>query len=646
MILTFAGLLSIFSNRIEDKKEAFIYTILSESAILWLITELFSVFEVLSATSLWICWGVVGISTICVGFLSDRNKSLVRWCESVLSDKGLCISVGLFSIVVLIASVATIPYNWDSMTYHLTRIACWAQNRSVAHYATMDPRQLSSPQMGDFINLHIYLMTGTDRLLNLTQSMSYILSGVIVFKLSELIGNSRKWNIVAMILFWSTPIAFCEAFTTQVDLYAGLICLCFTYLLIPYLTTEDKLTFDRQSAFRTLMLGVAIGLGFTAKPSVCIGMFFFVLLLLITCIRRKDSVLICIEHIGIALVSLIVVIIPELIRNIVTYNAILPSKVGGRQLIGSLHPRHILVNFYKTFTFNLPTKAIYGLDDFIYETGLKWARFLDIDINSEVIAEDGVEYVVKASPRFGCDVAANPVIVWLMIATIILTILLAKRIDWKDFRVKYFITAVISFLVFCGLLRWEKFVSRYMISYFAILSPAIMGMFTLIEEGRDSSSNSRLKINGYSFAAGMISIVVFLSIIEGIGLVYFQHGLIREQHSMGSSQYGYFYENTSWYEQYEKLSEYIDESGVTNIGIIYQGNGFKYPIYSMSDSDIIIKEIMVSDETSVYEEEDYLPDLILTCGSGTIESAENITYHNNNYLKYVSEDMFEIYYIQ
>lgn len=89
--------------------------------------------------------------------------------------------IAIMCIVVLYMAFRTVPYNWDSMTYHLTRIVHWVQNGSVAHYACHDISQISGPPLAEFVNLHVYVLSGnTDYLVNLLQAASYIISGILV----------------------------------------------------------------------------------------------------------------------------------------------------------------------------------------------------------------------------------------------------------------------------------------------------------------------------------------------------------------------------------------------------------------------------------------------------------------------------------
>ena len=85
------------------------------------------------------------------------------------------------AIVVLALALFTTPNNWDSMTYHLSRIAYWTQNRSVEHYATNCLREIASPVLAEFVNLHVYILCrGSDMLFNLLQAASYLTCIVLV----------------------------------------------------------------------------------------------------------------------------------------------------------------------------------------------------------------------------------------------------------------------------------------------------------------------------------------------------------------------------------------------------------------------------------------------------------------------------------
>ena len=73
----------------------------------------------------------------------------------------------LLGIILLVGALFTVPYNYDSMTYHLGRIGHWIDNGSVAHYVSCIDRQIYSPVMSEYEMLHMFLLNGNDSFLNL-----------------------------------------------------------------------------------------------------------------------------------------------------------------------------------------------------------------------------------------------------------------------------------------------------------------------------------------------------------------------------------------------------------------------------------------------------------------------------------------------
>lgn len=113
----------------------------------------------------------------------------------------------LFTLVLYYA-VRSVPYNWDSMTYHLARIVNWKQNRSVLPYATHIERQVASPVLGAYVNLFVYIIYGEhDRLLNLLQCFSFGANAVLLYGISRKLGIGTRTSFLAPLLYICTPIA-------------------------------------------------------------------------------------------------------------------------------------------------------------------------------------------------------------------------------------------------------------------------------------------------------------------------------------------------------------------------------------------------------------------------------------------------------
>ena len=191
-----------------------------------------------------------------------------------------------------------------------------------------------------------------------------------------------------------------------------------------------------------------------------------------------------------ALPYLIVTLAPEFLRNLKTFHSYASQKTGARQLVGTLRPSYLIVNFVKNFTFNLPTVLI--KDSHYYLAGLakNAARVLKVDLNAASISEDGREFALHEAGTYGHDTAINPIVIWLTIFCVLWALCMIRRTYWRFIANSYMVVSVISFCVFCTVLRWEAFVTRYMVSYLALLCPMIASQFQL--HARDGKHKSIL----------------------------------------------------------------------------------------------------------------------------------------------------------
>ena len=156
-----------------------------------------------------------------------------------------------------------------------------------------------------------------------------------------------------MLLFLSTPIAFAEATTTQNDNFAAMWMIFFVYLMLNFLDCKKRLNNDKPTRSLVIDASLCISFGYLAKPNTCFGMLILLIWLLIICIRRKDKIITIIQLCLIAIPGVIIPIIPQWIQNLKTVGSLSPGNVGARELIGTLQPNYVFINFLKNFSNNV-----------------------------------------------------------------------------------------------------------------------------------------------------------------------------------------------------------------------------------------------------------------------------------------------------
>lgn len=593
-----------------------------QSSSLWMLllfvyTEVLSLFSGIGQLSLWLVWGITDLFLfgLLVLQFQKRSYSFKKLIYDIFPDyagakKYVLSPLGLISLIPILAAVLlaynTVPYNWDSMTYHLPRIAHWAQNGSVAHYATNIVRQIASPVLGEFVNLHVYVMTGgNDKLFNLLQCFSYLMCAVMVYHIAKKIKCDMAFCKVATVLYLSMPIAFAEALTTQVDDFATVWLLFFVYLLLDFTNPEKKILWNSANIQKVAAMGLCVAWGYLVKPSVCIAMVIFAFWLLVICIVRKDSVVTLLKLIGSALPCVVLPLIPEILRNLHSFHAISSSQTGARQLVGTLHPLYLVMNTWKNIAQNLPIRNLNRLSDFLYRGTLKMARIMQIDLNAASISEDGRIYELPGAPDYGHDTAINPLIVWLLILCIILLVTRLKKIEWKKLYTSYSLVAVFSFGVFCMLLRWEPFVTRYMVSYLALLCPVVA-----LQLQKQTAGNKWKKVR--LMLAGALCVVCVLD----IGSMVSYHYDMCTVYGANTRPYGYFTNRTTEYEGQMALAEAVKAGGYQNIGIYLGVDSYEYPLWTMlQDSVTQIQHVNVNNESAIYLDANFVPDCILWMGT-------------------------------
>lgn len=599
-----------------------------EACCLWMlflfaVTEMLSVGHALRFRFLFAVWGTLDVLLLLLLAaqfikMGVTVKSAVKGVREMFRRGwqvfgkapyyGILVVIG---VAVLGLSLLTTPYNWDSMTYHLPRIAYWVQNRSVAHYATNCIRQVCSPVLAEFVNLHVYILCrGHDQFFNLLQGVSYVTCAALAGAIAGRLSCGRSFCFLAALLYMSMPIAYAEALTTQVDNFAAIWMLFFVYRLLDYVDVKKAMRFDKVTVCRVGTMGLCVAWGYLAKPSVCVGMVVFAFWLLLVCIRRRDRLRDLAGIFFSALPCVAVPLAPEILRNFKSFGAYASPAAGAAQLVGTLHPTYLFVNMIKNLSFNLPTPFVKNGHEIFAKIAQKAAALLRVDLDAESISEAGRAYMLHEAGNYACDTAVNPTVLWLFLFCVLWSVWGFGRKKWEGCCRGYFAAASISFLAFCTVLRWEPFVSRYMIAYLALLCPMIAAGMQMGTSGR----------RGKPFRWGIVGIVSLLCIVETINLSRYHFdiwkGLARTR------PYGYFAARYDEMAVYFPLADQIKSCQYDEVGLyLLKADDFEYPFWEILD-DCHLEHILVNNETAVYADESFVPDCIIWFGKLPEEPVE------------------------
>ncbi|MBM4188340.1 MAG: DUF2029 domain-containing protein [Gemmatimonadetes bacterium] len=130
--------------------------------------------------------------------------------------------LGTIFAVTFVVALAAAPNNWDSMTYHLTRVEHWFSLGSVAHYPTAIDRQVWQPPFAEYlVAVAMGWSGGGDRLANLVQWLAFVGAVAAVARVTRTIGGDGAAGSLAALLAATLPSAVLQATSTQNDLLVG-----------------------------------------------------------------------------------------------------------------------------------------------------------------------------------------------------------------------------------------------------------------------------------------------------------------------------------------------------------------------------------------------------------------------------------------
>lgn len=531
-------------------------------------TEIASQFDALNfqiISLFWIAVTSISLFILIIVLKFNHDKFKLRESLNAIADIGaleriiLVLIFFILATTLLIALVAP-PNTWDSMTYHMARVANWIHLESVHFYPTSIDGQNYQMPLAEFAILQLQLLSNSDRFANMVQWLSFCISILFASLIAKELNGSKLAQIFSAFFVATIPMVILQSSSTQNDLVVGTLCMGFGYFLI-----KVTRTLSYQDG---IFCGLALGLALLTKGSAYIYCFSLGVTIGFSRLILDRSKLISMEFIRlIAIIALICVIINagHLSRNYALYGNPLGNETTN-YFNSTISPGGIFSNLVRNAGLHLGSFS--GQMNGIIYKGFQ--TLLGDQLNNPSTTWMGRQFEIRYTINEG--VAGNlPHFVLLG-----LTFLLIPWVKLKNKRLVYIFAGslIIAIFLYSVVLKWQPWGSRLQTPIFLLAAPLVAVVFTGFRAYRK---------------AIIISCVFILSLYSTLYL--FLHNYrplipVRGYSVLNTNRLiQYFVGQPSLYEDYYDAVRIALDDGEDEIGLYLGNSGWEYPLWVLVQSN-------------------------------------------------------------
>lgn len=553
----------------------------------WLtwLTEILSVVKAFQFYPVLLGWALPGL----IAFWFIRRWShLEKIQEPLFAPSSRILLAGIACIVAVAGLIAFLspPNNFDSMTYHLSRVMHWLQNRSVAHYPTHEVRQLYQNPGAEFIVAHLFLLSGSDQLANLVQWAAMVGCILGTSFVAGQLGAGPRGQILAALATATIPIGLLQAVNTQNDYVVSfwLVCLVSFILLI------------RQNFSWLYVMGIAgsLGLAILTKGTAYLFAAPFLIWLGWQIWQARSWS----GWKALALVGLVLLLVNggHYARNFQLFGSPLqPQNLGDFDYSNEFRgPAVIISNVVRNAALHvniLPPDLRTALQEAIQ--GLH--HLLQLELNDPRTTWPGAAFTVN-SFVVDEDVSGNFVHFLLFLAGLGV-ILQKRRRQNSGLLLSYTLLLVSAFLLFAAYLKWQPWHSRLHLPLFVLAAP-IIGWLLVQLPYQPFLSNG----------LALLLLVQALPFLVANPL----HPLLGRQNIFNQGRLKqYFIESPALIEPYRAAANRIIEQECDRVGLILPVDGWEYPFWVLlqqpASRPVQIEAVDVKNESAVLQRAGFDP---------------------------------------
>lgn len=201
-----------------------------------LASEALSAMEGISAGAITLLWSVSALVALVAALVAARGSRAAAAPEAAAAGSALGriarLGIALLSLLTLLTALLYPPNTWDSMTYHMARVMHWIANRDIGLYPTGIARQNYAPPLAELAILHLYLLAGSDLLVNLVQWWSYVVVMAAAYAIAVELELPHPAPWVSAVVAAAVPMAVLQASSTQNDLVTASLVMAFALSLL------------------------------------------------------------------------------------------------------------------------------------------------------------------------------------------------------------------------------------------------------------------------------------------------------------------------------------------------------------------------------------------------------------------------------
>ena len=598
--IAYAGLFRIFRLRGEGWRSAALGAATCWGVFVAISTEILSVPRLITRPALAVAWLLLAIvsfayaATIQAGRSAKAVNTPARDTASLDKlDWFLLSLVGLLVALVGITAIVSAPNTWDAMAYHMSRIVQWMTNRDVNLYPAFYSVQLFLSPWAEYAMMHLDVLYGGDRLVNLIEWFSMIGSIIGVSLIAEQLGASRRGQIFAAIAVATLPGVVLEASGAMNTCVGAFWIVAAVYYVLRWN--------ERQSSIVVWAIGAAVGLAVMTKGTA------WVLLpcTLLACwwIGSSAARKSLLARIPVLLLAILVLNGPLLVRNYRLSGSPLgfPAPMGDDPLRTYSNSRYspsiTLGNVVKNLALHLAT-PVGGINQRVTRLIFSTSQKFGLDLDSPASTWRGGFHLNKISGHE--ERAGDP----LQLALIFVSCLFLFGSGASRTLRLYILGLFASFVLFCALMRWQPWNARFHLPLF-VLGMALAGVVF------------ELKMPRYALIG--IACLLLLAAFPLALMNSLRPLLAVRSPSIFSQSWTetYFADSHRWQlHSYRDAATFVQATGCNSVGLDSSFDDFDYPMFAILDAghvDRTVRYSEVKNLTAEYARPDSTPPCAVIC---------------------------------